>query len=452
MAARHVRDLSRRELLKLFGLSLAPAIADPAARLRTVRSQQHKVFPRNTARNVVLIQNCGGMSSPDTFDFKETQFTPNNLRVERVHSDFFIPSTLFPHYAKWAHRASLVRSMYEDSLSHFAAQYRLQAGRTLNPTASREVPAIGTVIAMELESQRRASDTFPTFMSIDLWNLRCAQIGAGMMHPRFAGFDLKTPHLLTHSLDTEAALSPLSDDDIAYRVVQDSRFKKAFQLTQQEKDRYAADDPGITKIGLQLLVARNLLAADAGVRFLHVGNSFNGANGPFDNHKRLYGYGHGVDSAGGISIYSSARRLDLALAQFVADLSKLRGVAAGKTILDETMIVLANEFGRTPYMNAAGGRDHWGPCFTDVYIGGGVKPGRVIGKTDETCSKVVDTGWSFKEQITKNHHVATIYSALGIDYSKTAVGGSENRYDYQQTAVPAAGRHSPLTDIQELFV
>ena len=54
-------------------------------------------------------------------------------------------------------------------------------------------------------------------------------------------------------------------------------------------------------------------------------------------------------------------------------------------MLDETMVVLVHEFGRTPDMNSAGGRDHWGNSFTNLFIGGGVKPGRVIGKTDETA-------------------------------------------------------------------
>src|SRR5438876_9968318 len=73
----------------------------------------------------------------------------------------------------------------------------------------------------------------------------------------------------------------------------------------------------------------------------------------------------------------------------------------GKTLSDETMIVLQHEFGRTPDMNSVGGRDHYGLIYTDLYIGGGVKPGRVIGKTNNY--KLLDIGWGHKEQPMKDN-------------------------------------------------
>jgi hypothetical protein len=108
------------------------------------------------------------------------------------------------------------------------------------------------------------------------------------------------------------------------------------------------------------------------------------------------------------------------------------GKEPGKTLLDETMIVMAHEFGRNPEMNSNMGRDHWGPCFTNLFMGGGVKPGRIIGKTDGY--KVVDMGWKYKEQPMMDHVVSTIYSALGIDWSKTIDDTPSGRaYEYQQT-------------------
>ncbi len=55
------------------------------------------------------------------------------------------------------------------------------------------------------------------------------------------------------------------------------------------------------------------------------------------------------------------------------------GHEPGKTLLDETMIVIAHEFGRDPTMNSNEGRDHWGRNFTNLFLGGGIKPGQVIG-------------------------------------------------------------------------
>jgi hypothetical protein len=128
------------------------------------------------------------------------------------------------------------------------------------------------------------------------------------------------------------------------------------------------------------------------------------------------------------------------------------GKQPGKTMLDETMVVMLHEFGRTPEMNPAGGRDHWGFCFTDLYLGGGVKAGRVIGKTDNNV-KVTDIGWKYKEQPMKDHLTSTIYSALGIDYSKKIVDTPSGRaYEYQQTAPLGGPAFIPLAAIEELFV
>ena len=66
---KRIEDLSRRELLKLFGLGVGAVIADPAAWPRNVQAQSKKITPRGSARNVIFIQNCGAMSQNETFDF-----------------------------------------------------------------------------------------------------------------------------------------------------------------------------------------------------------------------------------------------------------------------------------------------------------------------------------------------------------------------------------------------
>src|SRR3989442_14006670 len=169
---KRIEELSRRELLKLFGISVGAVIADPAAWPRNVQAQAKKITPRGTARNVIFIQNCGAMSQNETWDFKETKWTAKDLDIQKVNSDFLISKTISPNYEKWAPRASLVRSMYENSLVHFTGQYHSQAGRALNPAIVREIPALGSVVASELERERKESDTFPTFISVNLWESR----------------------------------------------------------------------------------------------------------------------------------------------------------------------------------------------------------------------------------------------------------------------------------------
>jgi hypothetical protein len=482
---KRIKDLSRRELLKLFGVSVGAAIVDPAAWPRKVHAQSRKIAPRKNARNVIFFQNCGAMSPPECLDFKETKFTAKDLNIENVNPDFKISRTIFPEYEKWAPKASLVRSMYENSLVHFSAQYHTQAGRALNAAILREIPAFGSVIAMELEKERRESDTFPTFMSFDLWNVRCPQIGSGMLNPRFAGLDINTATVFdsfgggggdeaaSNSVLAErwevlgrmAEVSPSGRAPIggkadeykahyeyAFKILMDQRFKKVLALSDADKARYGVPkDRGVSKIGLACLLARNVLAADAGARFLWIANSYNGGNGPADNHDQLYGRGAQAPRGAQLSIYESGPRLDAAFGNLVDDLSKMPGHEPGKTLLDETMIVVAHEFGRNPEMNSNAGRDHWGPCFTNMFLGGGVKPGRVIGKTDGY--KVLENGWQYKEQPMMDHCVSTIYSALGIDWSKKIDDTPSGRaYEYQQTAPLGGPAFIPLTPIEDLFV
>jgi hypothetical protein len=478
-----ISELSRRELLKLFGVSVGAVIADPAAWPRKVQAQSKKVTPRKSARNVIYIQNCGAMSQHETWDFKDTKWTAKDLEVQKVNADFTISKTLFPNYEKWAPKASLVRAMWENSLVHFTGQYHQQAGRAFNAALLREIPAFGSIVAVELEKERKTSDTFPTFMSVDLWNSRCPQIGSGMLPPRYAGMDLNTSTVFDSFGDAEgkstadlarrwevlsrmSEVSPSGSGDpiggkadeynehyqYAYKILMDPRFKKVLNLTDEEKNRYGVNaDPGTCKIGSALLLARNVLAADAGARFIWVANAYNGNNGAADNHDQIYGRGALAPRGFLLPIYGSAPRLDSALASLVEDLSKMPGKEAGKTMLDETMIVVGHEFGRNPDMNLNFGRDHWGSVFTDVFIGGGVKPGRVIGKTDGF--KSLDHGWAFKQQPMKDHVTATIYSVLGIDYGKKIVDTPSGRaYEYQQTAPLGGPAYIPLTEINELLV
>ena len=482
---RDIDHLSRRELLRLFGLSAGAGLAGTAWP-RKVSAQSRSITLLENARNVVVIQNCGAMSPHETLDFKESRFTADDLQIEDVNSDFQISRTLFPNYERWAPQASLVRSMFENALVHFAAQYHTQAGRALNAAIAREIPAFGSIIASELDSQRQESDTFPTFMMFDQWLARTPQIGSGMLSPRFAGIDINTSSVFQsfggssdgpgpskeevldrrfQVLTRMAEVSPVSNApiggkadeytphyDYAYRMLRDERFNKVLSLTEEDKIRYGVDkDPGTVKFGNGMLLARNVLAADAGARFLWVANTYNGGNGPFDNHDRLYGRGAQAPRGAQLSIYDSCPRFDSAIGSFVEDLRKMPGKEPGKTMWDETMIVIAHEFGRNPEMNSNGGRDHWGPCFTNLFMGGGVKPGRVIGSTDGY--KVTDVGWQYREQPMMDHLVSTIYSALGIDFSKRIDDTPSGRsYEYQQTAPLGGAGFIPLSAIEELFV
>ena len=127
------------------------------------------------------------------------------------------------------------------------------------------------------------------------------------------------------------------------------------------------------------------------------------------------------------------------------DLSQIPGKAGGKTLLDETLIVATSEFGRTPEMNPVAGRDHWRQAYTSLYAGGGIKGGRILGATNEDGSECVDFGWEHKGQPFMDNTVATIYSALGIDWRKSIKNTPSGR-EYQYVDSVALGGSEMMFD------
>jgi uncharacterized protein (DUF1501 family) len=108
-----------------------------------------------------------------------------------------------------------------------------------------------------------------------------------------------------------------------------------------------------------------------------------------------------------------APMFDSAYTSLIEDLSD-RG------LLDSTVIVATGEFGRTPKINPAGGRDHWPQCWSMVMAGGGIKGGRVVGISDEIASAPLD------RPVTPGEVAATVYTALGIPLN-TELPGPQGR-------------------------
>jgi uncharacterized protein (DUF1501 family) len=123
------------------------------------------------------------------------------------------------------------------------------------------------------------------------------------------------------------------------------------------------------------------------------------------------------------------------------------GATPGKSLLDETLIVMLGEFGRTPgKLNNQGGRDHYLRT-SYIFAGGGVKGGRIIGKTDSIGDKVLEYQWSANRDVRPEDVTCTLYSALGIDYTTMRTDDPLGRgFEY----VPDAkiGKYIP---IEELF-
>lgn len=422
---------SRRDVLKWGGAALASTWVDGLVWPLDVRAAGTS-NPRGTARHCIFLELAGAISPMDCWDFKETRWTPKDLDVTEVKRDLYLSRTLFPQLLSHMDRVSFVRSLQAPELIHFNGQYHTQTGRTLNPAIAREIPAFGSVIAYELAPKRRAQDTFPTYISTNLTKARAGSIGAGFLPTWATGLDLDPStvfeafggnpsganrlleerwRLLTEfgkiNEGQRKALGQRASDyqtfyDDAYRLLNDERWPKVFTASDSDKQRYGSDE-----FGLGCILARNLIQADAGTKFIYIydGDRWDHHSGIFD---RKAEWNH----------YRTCTRLDQGLVSLMTDLAAQPGHEPGKTLLDETLIVAQSEFGRTPGMNPVAGRDHYKGAYAGLYAGGGVIGGRVLGRTDADGATCLDPGWKHKTQPYMDNTVATIYSALGIDWRK----------------------------------
>ena len=206
----------------------------------------------------------------------------------------------------------------------------------------------------------------------------------------------------------------------AFRIITSQQAREAFDLTREPqavRERY-----GMNRFGQCCLLARRLV--EAGVRFVTVNTFLTVFN---EVTWDIHGTAPFTSIEGMKNIV--APMYDQAYSALIEDLVQ-RG------LLGNTLVCNLAEFGRTPRVNPAGGRDHWPQCWTVYFAGGGVKGGRVIGRSDAVG------GYPAERPVTPPEIVATIYHSLGFNVEDHLPG--------------PAGRPFPLTDsgmkpILELF-
>jgi len=435
---------TRRDLLQFGGLGLAGAAASSVWPLR-VGAASHNT-PRGTARNVIYYEFSGAISHVDGFDFKENKATQKDFDVRQLKNGMHLSHFLFPKVEKVMDKVCILRSLKSHEQVHFRGQYYVQTGRQMNLAFAKEIPAIGSVVAAEFESRRRETDTFPTYVSFNLEKGAAGALATGFLPARYSVFDMDPQAALKGmALDQKAielveerwrllealrkAEAPRmaafgsemktfeSFSETAHRLIGDARWPEAFQVSEEDQNRY-----GKTAVGLSCALARNLLMQDAGTRYVHV------CHPGWDHHVRIW------DRGAPSNHYKLIEEFDPAFSAMLEDLGKTPSkFTPGKTLLDETLVVAMSEFGRTPGdLNHMKGRDHYNPCFPALFAGAGVKGGLVLGRTNTDGSKCEETGWKhLKEQPKIENVVATMYSALGIDWGKEIVGLPSGRnYKY----------------------
>lgn len=455
---------SRRDLLKLGGLGILGASAEATWPLQMSAATNTKVQPRGTARNVLFYEISGAISHVESFDFKENAGTPKDLDVRKVRDDLYMSHLLFPQLEKHMDKFAILRSMLSHEEVHFRAQYYQQTGRQLNLAFAKEIPSLGSVVAMELESRRRPEDTFPSYMSLYLEKGAAGALSTGFLPPKFSVVDINPEVAVKgNALDAKAVelleerwrllkalhdaerprVSTMGKDiagyqdfyDTAHRLLTDERWPEAFRIKEEDRKRY-----GNTSIGISCILARNVLAQDAGTHYVHV------CHPGWDHHVYIW------DRKAPTNHYMLCQEFDPALSSLLEDLATTPSKAdSRKTLLDETLVVVMGEFGRTPgALNNMKGRDHYNKCYPALFAGAGVKGGRNLGRTDSGGEKCLDTGWHRKEQPRMENIAATIYSALGIDWSKEIKNTPSGR-TYAYVDPLGANGYIPTDDITSIY-
>lgn len=382
------------------------------------------ITTKNTAKNVIFILMSGGPSHVDTFDLKEGSWTPAGFNPTS-YGNVRWPQGLMPTLANQLSSVALVRSVKPWALVHVLARTWVMIGRNPAQGNARFAPHIGSVVAREFEDP---NSTLPAFVSLNANNGPSAGFLPSKNNPFYifpgGGGLANTTHsagvarfnqraALATDMDAELHDSDALGDTVnetfdynvaARKLMYNSAVDSIFAFDQTEKNRY-----GNNGFGNACIAARRMLKSNSGARFIQI------TQGDWDHHENIY-----VANSGH---WAAAKQFDSGVGTLIADLK-----ADG--LLDQTLIVAMGEFGRVPgNLNNGGGRDHYAQQAI-LMAGGGVKGGTVLGSTDRVGNATVDPGWSRGRDIRPEDVEATIYSALGIDYTKNLADPSGRGFQY----------------------
>ncbi|MEX2559875.1 MAG: DUF1501 domain-containing protein [Pirellulales bacterium] len=380
------------------------------------------------AKNCILCFLFGAPAHQDIWDLKPE--APADVRGEFLPIASSVPGTFLgehiPRTAALAHRYTIVRSVQHPDNTHTVAMHYMLTGHrhaqpATNPqNQASDFPTFGAVV----EHLRPSASGLPNGISL---NSPANQVSANnhIFPGFFAGFlgskydplfvsqdpsasdfepfpppaDASAQRLLDRrgllaqlddrqrQFESVASVRGLKDDyRKAFELISSSAARGAFDISQEEpatRDRY-----GRNAFGQGMLLARRLV--EAGVRLVTVNWARDDAF--WDTHANNFK----------LLKESLLPPFDLGFSALLDDL-EARG------LLDETLVVCLGEFGRTPRINAAAGRDHWAACNSVVLAGAGIRGGYVHGSSDRLAA------YPASQPVTPDDLAATIYHALGID-------------------------------------
>ena len=418
----------------------------------------HPHFPAK-AKSVIWLFMNGGVSHMESFDPKpmlnkyggktiaETPFAaaqdPKRLAIERLvvpdgngnqrntlyplqvgfqkHGQSGIEvSDWFPHIARQVDRISIVRSMWTTDSNH-GAQTQFHSGRHQN---DGDFPNLGAWVHYGLASLNDDLPQYISFGNREYWNKKdghylgpahdAVPLRVDPQNPldfgrserpvssaaQDIGMNLlsRLSSFRREEVPADAALAArIASYELAFRMQRSVPEAVDFSReTAETRALYGLDVPHCRDFGMQMLAARRLV--ERGVRFIQVQHGAGGA-GSWDAHGGLKG-----------NHEKNALAVDQPVSALLQDLSR-RG------LLDETLVIFATEFGRTPGSQGSDGRDHHIFGFSVWMAGGGIRGGIVHGATDEIGFHAVE----HRHYVTDIH--ATILRQLGLDSRRLEIPG-----------------------------
>lgn len=420
------RRLSRRDTLRL-GTLAASGMGLSQLTNQASASTSHPP----TAKNCIYIFLCGGPSQLDMWNPKPE--APDGIRSMYGSIPSNVPGiqlgALIPKTSQHMDKLAIIRSMNIGTTSHSIGIHRTLLANKVSsalgkfaPPEPGDHPALGAILHKLLGSEGLMPPwvTVPrlfTTGSVFFKGQTSGFLGPGyesvnlnspkkdsLLRTEFQlkGFDLpekeftyerfnsrralltqleRTPGATPEAISVEQMQENYSK---AFSMVSSEKLKAAFDVTREKtslRQRY-----GMNEYGQSFLLARRLVEND--VRMVNVFWTFYGKDGCqfnlWDN--------HGIDGpvCGGVSRGDKMITHDYCCPSFDQAFSALLEDLSERGMLEETLVVVVGEFGRTPKINKLGGRDHWGACYSTVLAGGGVQGGQTYGRSDANAAYVAD--------------------------------------------------------------
>ena len=438
----------RRQLLELGGATLGLNLGG-LLRAQVLADEATRTTPKPRVRSCILVFYYGGPSHLDTFDMKPDaantvrgEFQPISTSVPGVHICEHLP-----RIARLMHKVAIIRSMTHQNRLHDSASIEALTGRPPQNGDREEFASIAQFYpcyGSALTYCRQANQSSVPHIALPYAFRNVIEVpcqGGGFLGSRFdplqvnvnvanrtyAAGATQLPESLSHSrLDRRRnlldSLSVSSVDNAqaaarldrfynkAYDILHADWLRRALDISQESeaaRQRYGYDTPpqaigegpggnnGAELAGERELRGQNLLLArrlvEAGVPFVNVydfrqqGRNWDAHFKNFSQHKNYL-----------------LPVADQSLAALIEDLDE-RG------LLDSTLVIAMGEFGRTPTINANGGRDHWPDCYSVLLAGGGIRGGTVYGASDRIGA------YPDRDPVTPADLAATIYHAFGLN-------------------------------------